>query len=195
MDRTLPSRTYSFASIADCNVTDGVLAATSTVTASSQLTTGDLSGGSILTGGVLKPPRMLTITRSLATGAYTTDPIVITGKRGGSTATASMTQSDADGGDIVRSGILFDSISTVDVPAMGGTSGSYSIGVEDVGCVAGDRLMGAKMAIAGPSALTVAYAEDGTETDTIEADGAPQPGGYRRIATANMTQGFTVYFP
>lgn len=193
MDRTLPSRTYSFASIADCNVTDGILAATSTVTTASALTAGDLAGSTILTGGVLKPPRMVTLTRSLATGAYTTDAITIEGRRGSSVVTASMTQADADGGDVMRSGILFDSISAVTVPAMGSTAGSYSLGVEDVGSVSGDRLMGAKLSTAG--ALVVAYAEDGTETDTIDADTSVQPGGYRRIATANMTQGFTVYYP
>jgi len=176
-------------------VTDGVLLATATVTAASALTAADLSGSTILTGGVLKPPRQVTLTRSLATGAYTTDAITVEGKRGGSVVTASMTQADADGGAVVRSGILFDSISAVTVPAAQLTTGSYSLGVEDVGSVAGDRLMGARMAVAGPSALIVAYAEDGTETDTIEADGSIMPGGYRRIATANMTQGFTVYYP
>lgn len=189
-----PSRTYSFASIADCNVTDGVMLATATVAATAQLTVGDFAGSVVLTGGALRPPRMLTITRSLATGAYTTDPIVLTGRYGGVAAVANMTQ-NADGGDTVRSGILFDGLTTVDLPAMGSTGGSYTIGVEDIGASHGDTLMGAKMAVAGPSALVVAYDNAGAETDTIEADATIQPGGFRRIATANMSQGFTAYFP
>jgi hypothetical protein len=181
-------RTYSFASAADHTVVNGVLTATATAVTPQTLTAGDLNGSLVLTGGVFKPARMLTITRSLATGAYTTDPIVLTTK---DTGAISIPQANADGGDTLTSVVLINSIVSLALPAMGSTGGSIQVGVTDVGPPIGGHIQAVKMVAAG--VLPVAYDDQGAETDTIDADTSELHIAPRRIATANITSGFTIY--
>lgn len=182
-------RTYSFSSAADVNVAAGIMTAAATSVTPLTLTAGDFDGSVVLTGGVLKPARMVTVTRALATGAYTTDPIVLTTRDTG--LSINVAQPNADGGDTLTSVVLVNSLSSIALPAMASTGGSIQIGVQDVGAPLGGHIQAVRMSAAG--ILPVAYDDNGAETDTIDADTSELHIAPRRIATANITSGFTIY--
>lgn len=184
------SRTFSFAASAVTDA-DGVLTARATLTTAESLTAGDLNGAVMLAGGALAPSRSLTITRALATGAYTTDPVVITGRRGGSVQTFTYTPPDADGGDTAHSGVLFDALSAVAFPAQQTTGGSWTVGTRDLAAQAGEKLRGFKLVAAG--LVTVAYDEAATLVDTLDADTSLYEVAPMRIAAEELTVGLTVF--
>lgn len=187
-------RTYSYASAADVNVTTGVVTAIASAASLVTLTTGDFDGTVVLANGFLTPPRAVTITRSASAGAFTTDPITVTGKRLGASVVTSLTQTSADGGDTLHSGVLFDSLTTIEFPVAASGAGTFNVGVEDIGSPGPEGFDAVRTAAAG--VLPVAYDDAGFETDTIDsAAGETHRIAARRVATANITVGFTVYVP
>lgn len=192
----IPRRTKSYAA-AELVVTDAILAAAATIVAATQLTTGDL------VVSTLNLPRAITITRSLATSAYTTDPYAITLKDG---TVEYITPANADGGDTLRGSLLLDNIKTIDLPAMGSTGGSHSIGVDDIGAPRGDMLQAVELAADGN--LRVQYGEPTVSGGTAgPADVIPITVAQRAIrditptrvvtnsaATNPTTVGVTVYY-
>ena len=152
-------RTKTF-SAAQLEVTDALKAATATAVATSAFTSGDL------VVSTLDLPRSTTLTRSLSTGSYTLDPYTITGRRGGSVATELITPATADGGDTLSGLVIFDGITTIDVPGQVNTSGAHSFGVQDIGAPKGDAFSGIELHADGD--LSVQYGEgSGAPTDVI----------------------------
>jgi len=185
------SRTYSFAA-GTITSSNGVLPARATVAAPETVTVGDFTGASI-TVGVLTPPRSLTITRALATGSYTTDPVVFTGRRGGAAQTYSYTPADADGGDTAHSTVLFDSLSTIAFPAQVNTGGSWTVGTRDVGASSGDKFIGFKLPVA--EIVTIAFDEGGVLLDTLDWDTTKVDVEFKRLAAENLTAAITLFVP
>lgn len=80
--------------------------------------------------------RTVSLTTKAASTTYKTDvPIVLTGKRGGTTVTESLTPTKADGGEVLHGKQVFDfgpdETFGVYVPGQSGTGGGISVGVED----------------------------------------------------------------
>lgn len=152
---THPIRTASFTA-GDLCPDALLLGATASDTVAAVFTDGDLLVS------VLTPlPRVVTITRSLATAAYSTDAIVVTNKDG---TVASVAQPNADGGDVLRTSILLDNIKQIAFPAQGSTGGQYTIGVDDIGAPRGERLRGVDMHADSP--LRVQYGEPASDGGT-----------------------------
>jgi hypothetical protein len=197
--RTPARRTYSYASAADVNVTTGVVTAIASAASLVTLTTGDFDGSVVLVGGTpsiayLSPPRAVTVTRSASAGAFTTDPVVITGKRMGADVSTSMVQTTADGGDTLHSGILFDSLTTIEFPVAASGAGTFNVGVEDIGSADATGFLAVRTTAAG--LLPLGFDEAGTLNDSIDsAASETHHVAARRVATANITVGFTVYVP
>jgi hypothetical protein len=192
------TKSYTAATITDA---DGVKTSFATTTAVQTFTAGSLNGAAI-TSGVLDLPRSLTVALSNTTGAFTTDPIVITGKRGGATVTASFTPADANGNATLARPQAFDSISEVVVPAQVLTTATMLIGVQDICAPAGTTFVGVELAAAGT--LNVQYGEQtGSQTDAIPvpavAIGFVKPVAPTRVLTSATlagtptTVGLTVY--
>lgn len=191
-------RTVSYAA-AQIDDPDGVKTSFSTSASPVSLDASDYDGALVaLTGTVwLKGlPRTVTISRTLFAGAYTTDPIVLTGFWNGSQVTESLTPADTDGGDVIRGTQLWDRLPTIAIPAQANTSGAFTIGAGDIG--AHDRFSGVEVAATG--ALNVQYGL--SETDTIPAaqmlPGEVKPIEPSRILTdpaltTPTTVGLTVY--
>lgn len=193
-------RTKSYAA-AELNVATGVLTSVATLTTAQSLTDGDFDGASILSGGVLDLPRSLTVTLSNTTGAFTTDPIVVTGRRGGTVTSANFTPSDADGNETLVNAQAFDVVSTVDIPAQVLTTATIQVGVRDICSPSQSRFSGAELAAAGT--LNVKYSEESAgPTDAIPV-GSGAVGIEKRVAptrvltdpglAAPTTVGLTVY--
>lgn len=188
------SRTKTYASSA-LNDTDGVKPAFATTTTVQTFTTGVMTGAAI-SSGVLDLPRSLTVTLSNTTGAFTTDPIVVTGVRGGTAVTASFTPADANGNATLANAQPFDRVSTITVPAQVLTTATIEVGVRDVCAPVGSKFCGVEVAAAGT--LHMQYG-DGGATDAIAIPAALV--GYRkeiaptRVLTSGSqtTVGITVY--
>lgn len=145
---TQPIRTASFTA-GDLCPDALILGSTATDTVAATFTDGDLLVS------ILTPlPRVVTITRSLSTGAYSTDAITVTNKDG---TIASVSQPNADGGDVLRTSILLDNIKTIAFPAQVSTAGAYTVGVDDIGAPRGETLQG--VWVQADSPLRVQYGE------------------------------------
>jgi len=194
-------RTKTYAS-GELNVATGVLTSVATLTTAQSLTDGDLDGGSVLSGGILDLPRSLTVTLSNTTGAFTTDPIVVTGRRGGVVTSANFTPSDADGNETLANAQAFDMISTVDIPAQVLTTATVQVGVRDICAPAKSRFSGIELAAAGT--LNVQYSDDSaSNTSDAVPVGANAVSLEKRVSptrvltdpglSAPTTVGLTVY--
>lgn len=142
------SVTFASAELADV---DGLLGATASDDAPVELGPADFSGAAVNDGGAswVKLPRTITVSRSSSAGSYSTDPIVLTGRRGGATVTEELTPADADGDDVLRGSQLFDAPPTIAIPAQVDASGSFQFGVGDIGTPSGDMTVGVKAHTAG----------------------------------------------
>jgi hypothetical protein len=188
----LAGRTYSLSS-AEVNDTDGIVTATATLTTESTLTTGDFDGAVIggVGGDTLSPPRAVTFTYSDTAGAFTTDPAVVTGWRGGNLVTDEVAPT-ADGGDeTVRGAQLFDRVETVVIPGQQLTTGSISIGVGDIGCPGGSHFVGLRTHASGP--VTIGFNDSGTMVDTLPGATLKEDVRFQRVATENLSVGITLY--
>jgi hypothetical protein len=183
------NRTRSLAAAAVVDA-DGVKTTTATVTTAATHTAADMNGA-LVTSGVFATPRSLTVTLSSQAGAYTTDAWTFTGKRGGADVSVTSAPTGTDGNETLRPGQLFDSLTSIEIPAQSLTSGSYTIGVGDIGAQFGDRFIGVKAHAA--SAVTVAYDEAGTIVDTLPSATTREDIRPVRIATNGLTVGVTLY--
>lgn len=181
---------------------DGIKTSFATAATPTTVTVASFNGAEIsaTTGAFTKLPRTVTIGRSNSVGSYTTTPIVITGKRGGAEVTESLTPANANGNDTLAGTQIFDSISSIAIPAQVDTSGAFVIGVRDICAPAGDTFTGVEVAAAGT--LYVAYGSGtGAPTDGIPiataAVGVIKPIAPKKILTdaAKTTVGVTVYLP
>ncbi len=182
-------RSASFTA-ADLVVTDAIITATATDTVAVAFTDGDC------VTAVLSPSRGVTITRSLATAAYTTDAITITTKAG---TIETATPADADGGDVLRFSSLIDNIARIDLPAQASTGGSYQIGVDDIGAPRGERMVAVELYADSP--LLVQYGEPLGQTDVIPyvsarpiRDITPTRVVTNLAATSTTTTALTIYY-
>jgi hypothetical protein len=186
----IPSKSITL-TVADLVATDAILAATATDTLPAAFTDGDLAIS------ILNPlPRVITITRSLATGAFTTDPIVLTDNGGKQT---SLTPATADGGDTLRTSIILDNIKRIDVPGQATTGGQYSVGFDDFAPPKGHHFTA--LALVADGFLHVSY---GSYEDVLAGDTAPTINSKfeicpdrvvtRTAATNPTTVGLTAYY-
>lgn len=126
---------------AELNDVDGVKQSVGTETTPQSYSGAQLDGAAVDDGIFVKLARTVTVTSSVATGAYdTNDPIVVTGRRGGSVITEELQLTDADGGETIRGVLAFDRIDSIDVPAQTLDTGALEFGVGDVCGPDGDKL-------------------------------------------------------
>jgi hypothetical protein len=189
------TKTYASAAVAD---TDGVKTSFSTSTDPVTLVPANFNGAAIASGGVLDLPRTLSITLSNTANAFSVSPMVVTGKRGGETVTESFTPANDDGNVTLYGTQPFDTITSIDLPAMGSGSGSITVGVVDICAPAGGTFCGVGLAADGT--LYVKYGESGSITDAIPVVIATRP--FLSLAptriltgTGQTTVGVTVYLP
>jgi hypothetical protein len=181
-------RTVSYLAAALVDV-DGIVASFSSSTSELVYTPVDASGANDFDGavvadsGALDLPRSIVVTRTSAANQYSTDPIVVVGRRGGTLVTEAIAQPDDDGNDTLRGTQMFDIIESVTIPVSAGTGGAYTVGVQDIGPPYGDTFTAVKLRAAGQ--VNVAYAEDGTITDSFAAAAdSLEPIAVRRLLTS-----------
>lgn len=194
------SKTYTAAQVADA---DGVKTSFSTSTSVAALDETDWNGAVLSSSAVLDLPRTITITLSNDANQFSTDPITLTGIRGGAVVTETLTPVDNDGNTTLRGTQIFDQLTGVDLPAMDGTGGTITIGVQDICAPYGGHFCGVELAAAGT--LNVGYGPDHAvaTTDAIPVTTASTENfrlitGARRILTSSAlasatTVGLTVY--
>lgn len=198
-----PRRSVSFASGALVNAT-GIKTSFATSASPVVLTVADFNGALIssTTGVITGLPRSLTITRSNSASQFSTADIIVTGRRGPSVVTATLTPPNANGNDTLRFAQAWDAITTISLPAQGGTGGTFTIGVQDICAPAGDTFVGVELAANGT--LNVQYGEAANSpTDaipvivTVKSDYRIAP--TRVLTSAALSSptsvGLTVYLP
>lgn len=188
------TKTYAASAVADA---DGIKTSFSGSTDPVTYDVSDFDGAAI-SSGVLDLPRTVSLTYSNTPNAFSTSPVVVTGKRGGETVTESLTTADDDGNTTVFGSQPFDTISSIALPAMATTTGTITIGVADICAPAGGAFCGVQLAADGT--LYVQYGEGLPLTDAIPVvianrchyDIAPT-----RVltATGETTVGVTVFLP
>lgn len=187
-------------------VANGVKTSFATVATPVVLLPADFNGANMLAGGggfIAGLPRSLTITRSNNAAQFSVALIVIVGRRGGKEITESITPGSADGNDVLHTMHGWDSITSISLPAQGGTGGTFTIGVQDICAPWGDKFQGVELAAAGN--INVQYGEgDSAPTDSIPIATAQvgwiKPIAATRIRTlASLTNptlvGLTIYLP
>lgn len=191
------TKTYAAAALSDL---DGILASFATTTAEASFDASDFDGAAIAADiGALDLPRTVTITLDNSPGAFSTDPIVVTGKRGGAVVTEEFEPSTADGNETLFGNQPFDTITSIVFPAQADTDGAFTVGVGDICAPAGGTFQGVELAATGT--LHVQYGENAGVTDAIVVPAA-LVGFVKTIAptriltgTGETTVGVTVYLP
>lgn len=135
------TRTVSV-STAELNDVDGIIAAFATSTSPVVKSGAGLNGAALDANKVFKPlPRAVTITTGTQAATYnTSDPIVVTGRRGAEPTTEELMLTLAGGNETVRGTKAFDRIDSIGFPAQLGGGGQFEVGVGDVCGHAGDKL-------------------------------------------------------
>lgn len=195
-------RTCTYAA-GDLAVADGIKQSFATSTSPVVLTADNWDGDHVLPGGFLDLPRSITLSFSNDFGQFSTDPIVIAGFRGGQAVSLEVTTT-ANGNETLRPEHLFDQVTSISLPAMGGTAGEITIGVQDIGAPAGCTFTGIELLAAGN--LCIGFGSDAqvTVADTIPITSAStervRPIAAKRILTSPAlpsptSVGVTVYLP
>lgn len=182
---------------AEMEDTDGVRASLATSVGTITMLPADFVSANMdtTTGAFLKLPRSVTITLSSSAGSYTTDDIVITGKRGTSTVTETLTPTTANGGETLRGTQIFDSITSIAIPAQVNTSGAWTVGFQDVAAPVGMQFVGIRMNAASGT-LNLGY---GSLTDAVPGvQNYVEPIAFERVLTSSAlssptTVGVTLY--
>lgn len=117
-------------------------------------------------------PRTISVTSTSSAASYTTGNIVITGTDVfGNTITETLNLTATGGGETVKGKLGFVTVTQIDIPAMGNTSGNLSFGYADVMCPNPPRQI--RVGTAGSGALHVGYGYSATSgalvQDTIVA--------------------------
>lgn len=194
------TRTYAAGDLA---VADGIKQSFATSTSPVVLTAEDFDGDHVLPGGFLDLPRSITFTFSDDAGQFSADPITVTGFRGGQALSLEVTTT-VNGNETLRPEQLFDQVTSVSLPAMGGTGGTITIGVQDIGAPAGTTFTGIE--VQEPGNLAIGFGSDSqvTVSDVIPVTAASvereRPIAAKRILTnptlsKPTTVGITVYLP
>lgn len=193
-------KTYLAADLDDVN---GIKTAVSTVASDVEYGAADFNGSAVANSGTSWAgyPRTVTISRSSATGSYTTDPIVLTGKRGGVDVTESLTPANANGGDILRGTQAWDAPPTIAIPAQVDTAGQFQIGVQDI-CSPSPSETFVMVVFRGTAGqMNVQFGDDSasgrTDSFALPKD-APEVLAFSRVLTASTlssptAQNLTVY--
>lgn len=194
-------RTKSYAA-AELQDADGVKTSFATSTDPVALTEADWNGAVLNASATLDLPRTITISRSAAANQYSTDPIVLTGTRGGRTVTESLVPANDDGNDILRGTQAFDALTSVSIPAQAGTGGAFTIGVQDICAPYGDRFGGVQLHADGT--LNVQYGEEASATTdaipfTVATRDFAEIAASRILTSAALSPatdvGLTLYIP
>lgn len=194
------TKTYTAAQAYDA---DGIKTSFATATSATALTSADWDGAILNASAVLDLPRTITITLSNNANQFSTGDIVLTGIRGGSEVTETLNAADDDGNVTLRGSQIFDQLTAIDLPAMGGTGGTITIGVQDVCAPYGSHFAGIELAAAGT--IAVGYGPDHAVASsdfipvtTASVEEVRPIEGARRILTSTALSaptavGFTVY--
>jgi hypothetical protein len=192
------SKSYTAAEVVLAN---GVKTSFATVAAPVALTTADWNGAGIGAAGLLDLPRTITITRSNNASQFSVSPIVLTGVRGGTVVTESITPGSANGNDTLRGTQAFDFLTNIDLPTQGGTGGTFTIGLGDICAPQNGMFCGFEAPVA---AGNVGIAYSGNDSAVVLTDVIPIPAvaigfmkelTFRRIVSATTTAAVTVYLP
>jgi hypothetical protein len=194
-------RTITFAA-ADLDDDNGVEPSFPTVVGVVTMVPADYNGAAVAASKWIKCPRTITITRSSSAGAYSTNPIVLTGTRGGLAVTESLTPATANGNDQLRGVQAFDYPPTIVFPAQVSTAGAFEIGCGNI-CTPqpGDTFTAIKLrGTAGQ--INVQYGDSvGSPTDSFAAtSGDLEPIAFTRVLTSDALTAptlvaLTVYCP
>jgi hypothetical protein len=138
----IPSpRTWTFATSADLVDDDAVKTSIASVAANTTYTAADFNGamlngnaGLFKVGGKRTAPRVLSVTTGASGGSYNLATIVVTGKNElGEVITDSVTLTQTGGNETLFFAKGFVEITSIYIPAMVNTSGSFKFGVRDAG--------------------------------------------------------------
>lgn len=195
----MKSKTYAAAAVADA---DGVKTSFATVAAVVELDSSDWNGAVLNASSVLDLPRTITVTLSNNADQFSTGDIVLTGIRGGSVVTETLNAANNDGNVTLRGTQIFDQLTGVSLPAMDGTLGTITIGVQDICAPFGSTFLRAELVANGN--LNLGWGPDHAvaSTDTIPVVVAVEESrdtDARRVLTdptlsAPTTVGLTVYY-
>jgi len=196
---THPARRTVTITDAELDDTDGLVSGVAGKTQPIELGPADYNGDAVVVDGDGKGtawagplPRAITISRADKVGAYKTDPIIVTGMRGGRVVTEELVPEDADGDDIIRGEQIFDYPPTILIPAQASDEGSFDVGVGDVGTPGAEAtFVGGKLHEAG--SLSVGYMGGHEDTIPVEAKVREHIAPVRVLATTAKT--ITVYLP
>lgn len=145
-------------------------------------------------------PRYPTVLTALSAATYnTTDPIVVTGTRGGVVCTVELLLTDANGDETIIGTTPLETVTSIAVPAQLLAAGGLSFGVVDLGpfpVVLGGAIVGdapyraAKAAAAGT--LVFGFPDGTTDTTTCIA-GAVENVLFTRLYGTSSATPITVY--
>lgn len=108
---------------------DGLLALLSTATTVATVTGAALNGAESTNGALDVGPRLVSLTTAASVGSYnTTDPVVVTGRRGGSPVEYQVWLTDENGGETLVVGVM-EFVNSVVFPEQNDTSGGWTMGV------------------------------------------------------------------
>lgn len=194
------TKTYTAAQVVDA---DGVKTSFATSTSVVSLDSSDWNGAVLNGSAVLDLPRTITLTLSNNAGQFSTGDIVLTGIRGGAVVTETLNAASANGNETLRGTQIFDQLTAIDLPAMGGTGGTITIGVQDICAPYGGHFSAVEVTAAGT--INIGYGPDHAvaTTDAIPITTASVEQfkpitGARRILTSSAlssptTVGLTLY--
>lgn len=174
---------------AQLNDTDGIKTSAATSASPQNFAVGALNGALISSGRLLPGPRSVTVTTTTSAATYnTTDPIVITGTRGGRTVTESLSLTQAGGNETVRGSQAFDTITSIAIPAQSGTGGTFQFGVGDLCAQDGGRLCRSIKPL-GTGYIRLRYAEDSANDHSlpVQANAGEDVAPTRIIASQTPT--------
>lgn len=158
---------YSFAS-SELNDVDGLKTSFSSPdSADEELSGADYNGSAAANTGTTwaKLPRQVVIHRASSTSNYNTDDITLVGRVNGVQVTETLTPADADGGDELASEHVWDTPPTITIPQQPNATGSFTIGVRDIGPPGGpvEPFMGVKLHADGTLFATYESSDDYTD--------------------------------
>lgn len=199
-----PRRSHTYAA-AELDDIDGLKTSIATSTTPVVYDADDFDGAAVANSGLgwAKFPRTVTISRSSSASSYTTDDIVITGKRGGRVVAETLTPANANGGDILRGTQAWDAPPSIAIPAQADTNGAFQIGVQDI-CTPGESDRFTMVVFRGTAGqLNLQYGDD-PATASTDSFAAPadqhEVAGFSRVLTspdlaAPTAQDLTVFQP
>jgi hypothetical protein len=171
------------------NDADGLVESLATSATAVELDASDFDGALVTTDGTLWAhgvARTVTVTLSSSAGSYNDeDPIVVTGKRGGTIVTEEFLPPTANGNVTLRGSQAFDRVTSIAIPAQVDTSGAFTFGAGDLCAPAGDSFHALTVRDEAGGQLNVQYGEgEDAPTDSFPVSGfALEPCAPTRVLT------------